>query len=80
MNKVVAYYSLIVIAFCALMCIFDSEGDEATFIGGLMVIPVVYSLWEMITECKVTEAEKKQRDEIRKTEEMREEIKKELAS
>ena len=79
MNKVLAYYSLIVVVFCVIICIFDSQGDGATFIGGLMFIPVAYSLWEMITECRTVEAEEKKREELRREAEIREEIRKEIA-
>lgn len=78
MNKIIAYYSLIVTVFCVLVCTLNSEGDTDTFIGGIMFIPVIYALWQMTTELKKVEAENKRRDELRRDEEMREEIRNEI--
>jgi len=70
MKKILAYYSLILVAFCCLVCLFDAQ-DTETFIGGLLFIPVAYSQWEMMTELKKIEA-KTERTELK------EEIKKEM--
>lgn len=78
MNKILAYYSLIIIIFCIVVCIFDSEGDSDTFFGALMFIPVAYSVWQMITELKEVEKENKQKEEVRKYEEIKKEVRSEL--
>ena len=77
MNKIVAYYSMIVTAFVILLCLFDNNGDTDTLLGGIIFIPVFYSLWESISEMKIREKGKELEEKLREEEKIREEIKKE---
>ena len=78
MTKILAYYSLIITAFCIIMCLFLNDGDENAFIGGIIFIPVLYSLWEMTNELKTKEITDKQKEEIKKEELLRKEIREEI--
>ena len=78
MTKILAYYSLATTAFCIIMCLFFNDGDENAFIGGIIFIPVLYSLWEMTNELKITETRNKQKEKIRNEELLRQKIREEI--
>ncbi|MCK4525553.1 MAG: hypothetical protein KAU07_03880 [Candidatus Andersenbacteria bacterium] len=78
MNKIIAYYSLIITIFTVLICIFTNEGDIDVILGGIIFIPVIYSLWEMITELKGIEEKEKIKKQIVDEERIRKEIKEEI--
>ena len=86
MTKILAYYSLIITTLTVLSCLFSNNKDFEMLIGGIIFIPVAYSLWEMTTELRTIETTDKQyiqntrlREEIRKDEELlRQKIKEEI--
>ena len=78
MTKILAYYSLATTAFCIFMCLFLNDGNSDALLGGIIFIPVLYSLWEMTTELKTKEITDKQKEEIKKEELLRKEIREEI--
>jgi len=78
MNKILAYYSLIIVVLCVLFCLFDSQGDEATFIGGILFLPIIFHILETIKEAKKIEEEDELDERMWKEEKMRATIKEEI--
>ena len=77
MNKVIAYYSLVITSFTVYFYIFNVYGDTDYLIGGIMFIPVVYSIWQNIKELNEKEKIEKIKADIRLEEKIRKEVKKE---
>jgi len=78
MNKIVAYYSIIIVAIAIIMCLFDNNGDTDTLLGGIIFIPVFYSLWESISEMRISEKRTEIEEKMKEEEKIREEIRKEM--
>lgn len=78
MSKIASYYSIIVVSIAIIMCIFDSEGNGSTVVGGVMFIPVLYSLLEMSKESKSRETEEKERKRIEDLERIKREVQAEI--
>lgn len=74
MNKIIAYYSIVVVVLAVILCVFNLEGDSATILGGVIFIPVAYSLIEAIREMRKIEESDKIKERIVLEEKIRKEL------